>query len=224
MSRRYELPDRLIPRLVLYIGGLLMTSTAVLCFVKSNLGVSPVVSVPYVLSRVFPITQGQAVMIVFSLFVLLQWPILGKAFRLVTFLQLIAAILFGYLNDFVYLLFPITTPATYLGRLSLLGLGLILFAVGIIIYMKAGLFLLPVEGIQQAIVLSYKIPFSVVKTSFDLSMVVVSLLIGYLIMGQVIGVREGTLLAGILVGPLIHLFHHWFAPLWQMIDHWVAGK
>lgn len=76
--------------------------------------------------------------------------------------------------------------------------------------MKAGLFLLPVEGIQQAIVLSYNIPFSVVKTMFDLSMVGVSALLGFIFMGQIVGIREGTLLARILVGPLIHLFHQWF--------------
>lgn len=187
-----------------------MTSTGVLCFVRSQLGVSPVVSVPYVLSQFLPLTQGQAVMIVFSFLVLLQWSILGRAFRLVTFLQPIAAILFGYLNDLAYLLFPIATPQTYLGRLSLLGLGLLLFAIGISIYMKAGLFLLLVEGIQQAIVLSYNIPFSVVKTMFDLSMVGVSALLGFIFMGQIVGIREGTLLARILVGPLIHLFHQWF--------------
>lgn len=187
-----------------------MMSTGVLCFVRSQLGVSPVVSFPYVLSQFLPLTQGQAVMIFFSFLVLLQWSILGRAFRLVTFLQPIAAILFGYLNDLAYLLFPIATPQTYLGRLSLLGLGLLLFAIGISIYMKAGLFLLPVEGIQQAIVLSYNIPFSVVKTMFDLSMVGVSALLGVIFMGQIVGIREGTLLAGILVGPLIHLFHQWF--------------
>lgn len=73
-----------------------MTSMGVLCFVRSQLGVSPVVSVPYVLSQFLPLTQGQAVMIFFSFLVLLQWSILGRAFRLVAFLQPIAAILFGY--------------------------------------------------------------------------------------------------------------------------------
>ena len=205
-------------------GGLMMTSTAIVFFVRSQLGVSPVVSVPYVVSQFLPLTQGQAVMVVFSLLVLLQWPILGRAFRLTTFSQLFAAILFGYLNDLAFFLFPIATPATYLGRLSLLGVGLILFAIGIIIYMKAGLSLLPVEGMQQAIVLSYDLPFSTVKTGFDLSMVGVSVLLGLVFMGRIVGVREGTLLAGSLVGPLIHLFHRWFAPIWAKLDQWVAGE
>ncbi|SDI35391.1 hypothetical protein [Dolosicoccus paucivorans] len=65
MERSFKLPHRLIPRLVLYVGGLMMTSTAIVFFVRSQLGVSPVVSVPYVVSQFLPLTQGQAVMVVF---------------------------------------------------------------------------------------------------------------------------------------------------------------
>ena len=51
---------------------------------------------PLCVKSISPFNSRQAVMIVFSFLVLLQWSILGRAFRLVAFLQPIAAILFGY--------------------------------------------------------------------------------------------------------------------------------
>lgn len=78
-----------------------------------------------------------------------------------------------------------------------------LTAFGVWLQTKAALVLLPGDGVVQAISHVSSKPFGTCKLGFDISMIALGTAISLATMGALHGVREGTLLAAALVGPII---------------------
>ena len=62
--------------------------------VKSNLGVSPVSSIPYSITCITGLEMGKATILFHAFLVFLQILILGKAFEKKNFLQVVVGVLF----------------------------------------------------------------------------------------------------------------------------------
>lgn len=73
--------------------------------VKSNLGISPLNAIPYVVSIILGINQGLCVSIIFCSYIILQIFILRRDFNIQSFLQVICASLFGYFVSFSNMIF-----------------------------------------------------------------------------------------------------------------------
>ena len=86
---------KLILRLSVYFAGLFVMTIGIALSVKSNLGVSPVSSIPYTMTRVFGIEMGNATIIFHCALVLIQLLILRKNFSLLVLLQIPVGIVFG---------------------------------------------------------------------------------------------------------------------------------
>ncbi|HBT19466.1 MAG TPA: hypothetical protein DEA52_05355, partial [Clostridiaceae bacterium] len=78
-----------------YVVGLFVLAMGVAISVKSNLGVSPVSSLPYVLSVITPMEMGYYTMAVFAFYIFLQFLLLGKDFKVYSTLQIVGSIAFG---------------------------------------------------------------------------------------------------------------------------------
>ena len=75
-------------RLLLYFLGLFIMTAGVAISVKSNLGVSPVSSIPYTLTCVWGIEMGKATILFHGVLVLLQICILRRRFQVKNLLQI----------------------------------------------------------------------------------------------------------------------------------------
>ena len=64
--------SRLGARLGIYIVGLMLISFAIALSVKCNLGVSPVSSLPYVISQILPFSLGACTTVIYALYILAQ--------------------------------------------------------------------------------------------------------------------------------------------------------
>ena len=64
----------LLPRLGIYILGLWVLAFGIALAVNSNLGVSPVSSLPYVVSLIFNVSLGTCTTVIYAGYVLLQMP------------------------------------------------------------------------------------------------------------------------------------------------------
>ena len=72
---------------------------------------SPVNSIPYVLSEIFTqLSMGTWIIIVFSLYIVIQFVLLGKNLQPWRILQLICTTLFGYFTDFTNFLAGLFLP------------------------------------------------------------------------------------------------------------------
>lgn len=176
--------------------------------VKSDLGVSPVNSIPYVVSLITGIDQGICITTIFIGFVAIQFLILTKDFNPKNFLQIIGSTVFGY---FVTAANLVTrgVPAcnSYLMQLVYLLISMVLVAIGVSFYLKPNLLLLPAEGVMQALVQKFGIKFPNAKTGVDTTLVIIAALLSLLFFHTLKGVREGTLIAAIAIGQIMKVWN-----------------
>ena len=177
-----------------------MNSLGVSLITKASLGTSPITSIPYVLSLSFPFTLGNFT-IFFSVFlILLQLLILRKNFKLEHVLQIPISIIFGYFIDLTMLLFTWVNPQTYIMKIVYLLIGCLILGFGVYMEVLADVVMLPGESFVRAIVLTWRTNFGTTKICFDVSMAVIAAVLSFVFTGHLNGVREGTIIAALLVG------------------------
>lgn len=189
-------------RLLFYLGGFLILTFGIAISVKSNLGVSPVSSVPYTMTCIWGIEMGKATILFQSLLVLVQFFILRRRFQLRNLLQILVGVIFGYFTTFFnYLLSFVPTPESIVIRVLMALISTVLIAFGIFFYVSGDIMPLSIEGTTLTISQVTKKPFPTIKLLFDLAMVLLSLGTCLLFLGQLGSVGIGTVAAAILVGP-----------------------
>ena len=193
-------------RAVLCLLGNFILAFGVAVAVKADLGITPVNSIAFVLSRIFSIDHGFLTGIIYAGYVLIQLAILRREFKIYNLLQAGVALLFGW---FVFLCnhilaFPV--PEFYLLRLLFLLLGIITIGLGIMLYLRANLLPQPAEGLILAIEKKTGWKLHNIKIAFDSSVVVTAAAISLIFTGRIIGIREGTLVSMIGIGKCMGFF------------------
>ena len=192
-------------RYLIFLVGLFVNSLGGSLITKANLGTSPISSIPYVLSLNFPFTLGNFT-IFFSIFlIVLQLIILRKNFKLEHILQIPVSIIFGYFIDLTMILFSWVNPEAYIMKIVYLLIGCLILGVGVYMEVLADVVMLPGESFVRAIVLTWKTNFGTTKICFDVSMSVIAAVLSFVFAGRLAGVREGTVIAALLVGFIARL-------------------
>lgn len=194
-----------IIKVIVYCIGLFIMAIGVTFSVKSNLGVSPVNAIPYVVSIILGIDQGLCVSIIFCSYIIIQFLILRRDFKLQNFLQILCASLFGYFVSFSNMIFYFSPSENYLIRLGYMGVSIVLIGIGVFLYLEARLIPLPAEGVMMALKEKTIFEFHNIKIGFDVITVIIAVIISYIFFKNIVGVREGTLIAAMLVGKVVGL-------------------
>lgn len=188
-------------RIPMYFVGLFIMTIGIALSVKSNLGVSPVSSIPYTMTCVWGIEMGKATIIFHAALVFIQILILRKRFKPINLLQVVVGIVFGYFTTFCnYLATYLPSTDNMVMRIVLMLVSTVFIAVGIFFYLPADLIPLAGEGVMQAVSDVTKIEFSKVKIGFDCSMVVISVITCLICIHSLGSVGVGTVIAAFLVG------------------------
>lgn len=192
----------LLVRIIFYCIGLFFLAVGVVISVNSGLGVSPVNSLPYVISLISKVDLGTMVVLVFSFYIFLQMVILRSEFRWINLSQIIFSSVFGYFVDFAGLLIGSFNIPTYLGSLLMLMISIFFIALGVVIYVGMGLINMPMEGLVDAIQkrFLYQMSFADVKVRVDSTVLIIGGILSLVFLGGLVGVREGTVLSALLVG------------------------
>lgn len=190
-------------RIGVYLAGLFLLAIGVAFSIKSNLGVSPINTVPFVLGRVTGMDVGYMTAIVNTTYVLIQLILLGRDIRPIHILQIPCGIIFGLFVTLANSLLAFPTPASYWLRLGLLGISIFILGLGTLLYLTADLVPKPSEGIMLAIQKRSGWELSRIKTGFDCSMVTISFLISIFATGKILGIGIGTLIAALSVGTVL---------------------
>ncbi|MGN0998180.1 MAG: YitT family protein [Faecousia sp.] len=189
-----------VKRYLILLLGLFISSVGVVLITKGNLGTSCISSVPYVLSLIFPMSMG-AFTILFSLVLIVaQLLILGKNFKPEHVLQIPVSILFGWFIDLVIPIFGFIDPQTYPEKLLVVLIGCVIVGISIYLEVLADVVMLPGESFVRSVVKRWGTEFGATKITFDVSISALAAAISLICTGKLMGVREGTLIASILVG------------------------
>ncbi len=193
-------------RYIIFLIGLFINSLGVSLITKANLGTSPISSIPYVLSLNFPFTLGNFTIIFSILLILLQLLILRKNFKAEHLLQIPVSILFGYFIDFTMVLLAFVNPQSYVVKVIDLLTGCLILGFGVYIEVLANVVMLPRESFVRAITQTWNLEFGTIKVIFDVSMSVIAIVMSLMLSHRVNGVREGTIIAALLVGAIARQF------------------
>ncbi len=188
-------------RFVIYILGLFIMTMGIALSVKSDMGVSPVSSIPYTITCIFGIEMGNATILFHAFLVVLQIIILRKSFKIQNLLQIVVGIVFGKFTticNYLVAMLPVTDNIAV--RLIMILVSTVLIAVGIFFYLPADIMPLAGEGVMQAISQKTNVEFSKIKIGFDVSMVLVSLVACLIAIHSMGSVGAGTIIAAFLVG------------------------
>lgn len=196
----------MVKRYVVFILGLFINSLGVSFITKANLGTSPISSIPYVLSLQFPMTIGQFTIIFSLLLIALQIIILRKDFKLLDLLQIPVSVAFGYFIDLTMLMLDWLHPESYMFQIIYLLVGCVILGFGVYLEMLANVIMLPGESFVRSVVKRWQRNFGNTKVCFDASMTICAGLLSVLFFFHLQGVREGTIIAAILVGLIAKFF------------------
>lgn len=193
-------------RYFIFLIGLFVNSLGVSLITKADLGTSPISSIPYVLDLNFTMTLGQFTIFFSLLLILLQLLILRRNFKAEHLLQIPISVLFGYFIDLTMVLFQFVHPQTYPAKVLYLLIGCVILGFGVYIEVVANVAMLPGESFVRAVSSTWNTEFGTTKVAFDVSMTVIAAILSFIFSQQLNGVREGTIIAAILVGFIARSF------------------
>lgn len=199
----------LIERYMLFLIGLFIASMGVAFSAKAGLGTSPVASVPYSVSLVWPVfTLGGWLNVLSVLQIIVQVLLQRKKCNPVEIIiQTILAFVYGYLTDLSCLLIKEIEVDTYIQQLIFMLLGCFILAFGIWIQLKGAVAMLPGEAMNRAISMVTGKKYENVKIFFDILYISIAAVLCLVFLGRLEGVREGSIFAAVAVGSLIKAYN-----------------
>lgn len=192
----------LAKRYIFFLIGLFVNSFGVSFVTKANLGTSPISSIPYTLSLGFAPTLGAFTLYMSIILIVIQLILLRKDFPKQYFLQIPVSLLFSYFIDFTMGLLGDMNPQSYPMQMISLLVGCAILGVGVYMEVIANVVMLPGESFVNAVSKTFHTDFGKTKVAFDSSMTIIAALIGIVLYHKLAGVREGTIIAAMLVGMI----------------------
>lgn len=196
-----------IKRYLFFIVGLFMMAVGVSLSTRSNLGTSPISSIPYVLSLGLPMTIGQFTFLMNLFLIAFQIILLRKQYKWIQLLQIVVAILFSYFTDFTMKLFSWINVTSYPSQLGLFVISCLVLALGVSMEVTADVVMMAGEGVVNAISIVTKKDFGKLKVCFDATLVICSCICTFILFHKLNGVREGTIIATLLVGTIVRFIN-----------------
>ena len=196
----------LIKRYIFLLAGLFVNGLGVSFITKAGLGTSPITSIPYTLSLGFTPTVGMFTLVFNIFLVILQVILLRRNFQLQNLLQLPIIALFSFFIDLTMSLLGFMQPETYAMKVVSLIVGCLILGFGVFMEMVANIAMLPGEATVRAVSDVFSTDFGKTKIAFDSSMTVIAAISSFIMFRHLDGVREGTIVAAILVGFIARLF------------------
>lgn len=214
----------LFRRYLLFAIALFVNAMGVAYITKAALGTSPITSVTYVASMFTPLTMGQWTIILNLLFVLLELPFMTRRqvkddLRMYVS-QIVITFFFGLCIDLCMFIIQDLNPVVYISKIVNLLIGCIILAMGIALEVKADVAMMAGEYFVRVLVKKFHKDFGYLKLAFDWSLVALAVILSLCFMGGIYGVREGTVIAALLVGPIVHFV----TPYYRFLDNWITDK
>ena len=194
---------------ILFLTGLFIASMGVAFSTKAGLGTSPVASLPYSVSLVSSLLSFGGWLNVLSVIqIAVQVILLRKKCKpLEIVIQTILAFVYGYLTNLSCWLIRDIPVNGYPEQLLYMAVGCIVLAFGIWMQLKGGVAMLPGEAMNRAVSEVTGKRYENIKILFDIIYIALSAVICLVFLGELKGVREGSIIAAVAVGLLIKLYN-----------------
>ena len=208
-------------RYLLFVASLFINAFGIAFITKALLGTSPITSVTYVLSLFTPFTMGIWTILLNLLFVVLE-PFLMTRKDLredlrMYLLQIPISFCFGLFIDFSMFMLSWLEPSAYVMQVTVLLIGCIILALGIALEVKANAAMMAGEYFVKTITRRFHGEFGYIKLGFDITLLTIACILSLVFLSDIQGVREGTVVSALLVGPIVHFV----SPAYRIFDRWI---
>ncbi len=195
-------------RYVLFVISLFISALGVAFTKHGELGVSPISSVANVMSIKLDFFSLGIWLIIWNCVLILgQILILRKKFKPIQLLQIPLSFLFGYFTDFGLWLVGFIPAESYIMRLVMVFIGIVILGFGVSLSVSANVIMNSGEAFVKAISDTTNKNFGNVKIAFDVSCVVLALILSLLFFDfTIVGTREGTIISALCTGLVVKLF------------------
>ena len=197
-----------VKRYILLVISLFFSALGVAVTKHGELGVSPISSVPNVLSYKFSsLSLGTWLIIWNCILIVGQVLILRRNFKIIQLLQIPISLLFGYFTDFGSWLVSVIPVDLYVMRLVMVILGVIILGFGISLSVISNVVMNSGEAFVKAISDVRDKNFGNVKIALDISYVVLAVILSLLFFDfKIVGTREGTVISAVCTGMVVKFF------------------
>lgn len=202
---------QLVSRFVIYGIGILILALGITLNTKTGLGVSALVSISYTVSGAWNLNFASMTFLLYTCFVLIEMslkyfflPKLRKGLW-TDLLQIPFSFAFSLLLNLYGKVLPMAEGVGM--QIGLLVAAIVCTGVGASMIVDMHLIPNPADGLAQTIGLVFGKGMGLGKNILDCSCVGISVVVGLLARGRLIGIGVGTVIAMIAVGRVVALFH-----------------
>ena len=195
----------LTKRYLLFIISLFFSALGVAFTKHGELGVSPTSSIANVISCKYTFWSLGTLLIIWNCILILgQILILRKNFQLIQLLQIPLSFLFGWFTDFGMWIVSYIPVNSYAMRLLMVVIGVVILGFGIALSVIADVILNSGEAFVKAISDTADKNFGNVKIAFDITCVVLAILLSLIFFDyKIVGTREGTIISALCTGMVV---------------------
>jgi len=187
------------------LAGVTILSMGITLMIKSDFGITPVASLPFVLSKIITLISFGTWNYLLQILSIILLVILTRNMKSGYYLSFFIVIGFGYmldLFDYLSVYLPVTLPLQVIYYI----LGLLGVAYGVGMLIKSCMPILPFDAFVRDISSHFNLSVKTVKTSFDLTCVILAIVFGMVFLGNIEGIGLGTLICALLTGKFVALF------------------
>lgn len=193
-------------RIILFFIAIFLCGFGIATTTQAGLGTTPISSLPYVFTFIFPVSFGATTFIINMIFILLQMLILREKFKKKDYLQIVVALFFGFFIDLGMHISGFFKTDIYFLRIIMLVAGSSILAAGVMLEVVADFLYVPGEGLVKAVSYKTNIAFGKVKTGFDVAQTLAAIILSLLFLRSIQGLREGTVISALLVGNFVGIY------------------
>jgi len=191
-------------RILIYLCGIIVMAFGVTLLARSDLGNSPISSIPYALSQITPFTFGTTTMAFHILCIIFQ-VMIWRRVTLQMILQIPLGLGFSALLDLYMAVLAIAEPALWL-RALLCVCGVVFTALGIVIIVSMDLMLPAPDSFLRAVSRRFNIELYKVKIAGDVTWVFTTIAISLIFTRSILAVGIGTLFSMYFTGKFVGIF------------------
>lgn len=194
-------------RVAVYVLGLIVLAAGITLNAKTNLGMSPVISVPFAVAQLTGIKFSLMTFLYYLLLIALQWLMLRKNFQHVQWLQIVSSLITsGFIQVFEDVIPPLQSTAL---RWIFLVVAIALTGIGASLVVGMHYVPNPADGFAAVLGMKLKKSFGFGKNVLDLTSIAIAAALGLGFTHHLLGIGWGTIVAVVFTGRVIA----WFQPV-----------
>lgn len=190
---------------IVYLIGIVVLAFGITLNTKTGLGVSPIISVAYCVAEISGLRLGLVTFVWYMLMIALQAIMLGHEFKPFQLLQIGVSFLTSWFIDLFNGILPDFTSMPL--RLGGLAAAILITSLGIVLTVGMKVVPNPADGFASVLGQKLGRDLGFGKNVFDLSSILISVTVGLVVAGRLVGIGAGTVLTMIFTGRAVALIN-----------------